>query len=76
MKNKIKIFYENNKTIEIVEHSQNLISMNVTFYSNNGELTYTRIYDDNNITFDDVVNMYKKIGVEWIKYKGEKINYD
>lgn len=67
--NRIKTFYENNKTIEIVEHAQNIISMTATFYSDNGELTYTRIYDDYNITFDDVVNLYKKAGVEWLKYK-------
>lgn len=69
MKNKAKVFYENDKTIEIVEHSQNLISMSVTFYSNDGEVTYTRIYDNINITFDDVINLYKKLGVDWIRLK-------
>lgn len=69
MKNKAKVFYENNKTIEIVEHSQNLISMSVTFYSNDGEVTYARIYDNISITFDDVINLYKKLGVDWIRLK-------
>lgn len=72
MINRTKVFFENNKTIEIVEHAQNVISMTATFYSNDSELTYTRIYDDYNITFDDVVNLYKKVGVEWLKYKERK----
>ena len=75
MANRTKTFYENDKTIKIVEHAPNLISMTVTVYSNNGELTYARIYDAYNIIFDDVVNLYKKIGADWIITK-EIIDYD
>ena len=48
--NRIKRFYENNKTIEIVEHSKYCITMTVTLFSNDGQLTYTKCYDSCMIT--------------------------
>ena len=57
--NRIKRFFENNKTIEIVEHSKYCITMTVTLFSNDSQLTYTKCYDSFAITFEDVVNMYK-----------------
>lgn len=57
--NRIKRFYENNKTIEIVEHSKYCITMTVTLFSIDSQLTYTKCYDSCMITFEDVVNMYK-----------------
>lgn len=59
MINRTKTFFENNKTVKIVEHAPNVTSMTVTLYSNNDQLTYTKVYDSFGITFDDVVNMYK-----------------
>nr|DAL61043.1 MAG TPA_asm: hypothetical protein [Caudoviricetes sp.] len=63
MTTRTKTFYEENKTIEIVEHTQTLISMTVTLYDKNGSLTYTKFYDAYGITFEDVVNSYKRLGV-------------
>ena len=62
--NRLKRFYENNKTIEIVEHSKYYISMTVTLFAANGQLTYTKCYDSCAITFEDVVNMYKDYSTE------------
>ena len=57
--NRIKRFYEHNKTIEIVEHSKYCITMTVTLFGNDGQLTYTKCYDSYGITFEDVIRMYK-----------------
>ena len=58
-----KTFFEENKTIEIEELASSLISMTVTLYEQNGTLTYTRFYDTYAITFEDVFNHYKRLGV-------------
>ena len=57
--NRFKRFYENNKTVEIVEHSKHYITMTVKLFSNDSQLTYTKCYNSYGLTFDDVVNMYK-----------------
>lgn len=57
-----KTFLEENKLIEIEELNKSLVSMTVTSYVTlNEKQTYTIFYD--NLSFDDVVTIYKRTGV-------------
>lgn len=57
-----KTFLEDNRLIEIEELNKNLVSMSVTNYiTPNEKQTYTIFYD--NLSFDDVVTIYKRTGV-------------
>lgn len=51
-----KIFYENNKTIEIIKYNDNLTIVNILKFNKDNETLSTIFYDDD---FENVIFYYK-----------------